>query len=123
MPTSASFSVNFTLIAELIVFVVGVVVVARYLLPPLRAAMTERQSRIDNAIKEAASAKELVAQAAAERDQILADARSEGSHILSTYKKMADTLEVEARQKYAARYRQTKPIGQTTNPVPSGNRN
>ncbi len=104
MPTTSPFTLNATLIAELIVFALVVAVVARYLLPPLQAAMTERQQRIDAALAASVAAQALQTKVAAESDRILSEARSEGARILATYQTMATTVETDARQRAAARY-------------------
>lgn len=93
------FSLDATLIAEVIVFALVALVVARFVLPPLRAAMTERQTKLEKGLADAANAELLVAKAEADYQTTLAEARRQGAEILAHYRRMAIDIETDAKQR------------------------
>lgn len=99
------FSLNATLVAELVIFGLVALVVAKVVIPPLRRAMTERQATIDVGLATATEAKDRVAVAEAESRRILADARREGSAILAMYQRMAADMDTDARRRAGDYYR------------------
>ncbi|MGH3601224.1 MAG: hypothetical protein ACRDQH_13305 [Pseudonocardiaceae bacterium] len=98
------FSLNATLVAELVVFVLVVVIVAKVVAPALRRAMVERQRTIDDGLATAALAQDLLARAEAERRRILAEAQREGAEILAISRRMAADTETDARHRARTHY-------------------
>lgn len=72
---------NGTFIAELVAFVLLLWALNRYVLPPLRKAMTERQDLIDRQIRESQEAKERLDAAEAEYRELLEQTRADASRI------------------------------------------
>ncbi len=99
------FSLNATLVAELVIFALVALVVAKVVLPPLRRAMTERQATIDVGLATATEARGRLAFAEAESRRILADARREGSEIVAMYQRMATDIDTDARRRARDYYR------------------
>ncbi|MGI8752076.1 MAG: hypothetical protein ACR2MN_07150 [Acidimicrobiales bacterium] len=93
------FSLNATLVAELVIFALVALVVAKVVIPPLRRAMTERQATIDVDLATATEAKDRLAFAEAESRRILADARREGSETVAMYQRMATDIDTDARRR------------------------
>lgn len=89
------FELNATLFAELAVFVIVVVVVAKVVLPPLRRAMSERQATIQKGLADAEAAETRLLEAETEYQRRLDLARREGKEILDAYRGMAATMEKE----------------------------
>jgi F-type H+-transporting ATPase subunit b len=90
---------NGTFIAELIAFVLVVVVIARYVLPPVNKAMDERQATIRAGLEDAERGRELLASAETERERILAEARAEARAIVEQAARVGE----EARQEIVAK--------------------
>lgn len=93
------FSMNATLIAELLLFAIVVVVIAKVVVPPLRSAMAERQSVISKGLADAEAAEARLAEAEIEYERRLTRARQEGREILDAYRAMAATTLYEAQQR------------------------
>lgn len=91
------FSLNATLIAELVLFAVVAVVVAKVVIPPLRRAMDERQAAITKGLDDARAAEERLAQADLEYERLVAAARRQARDILDTYQAMASEAAERAR--------------------------
>ena len=72
---------NATFLAELFAFAVLVFILAKYVIPPVNQAMTERQEKIKAQFDEAAQAKSDAEGAEAELKAQLADARAEAARI------------------------------------------
>lgn len=89
------FELNATLFAELAVFVIVVVVVAKVILPPLRRAMAERQATIQKGLADAEAAEVRLMAAETEYQRRLDLARREGKEILDAYRGMAASMEKE----------------------------
>lgn len=88
----AIFELNATLLAELAVFVIVVVVVAKVVLPPLRKAIAERQAVILKGLADAEAAEVRLVEAETEYRRQLDLARREGKEILYAYRGMAATM-------------------------------
>jgi F-type H+-transporting ATPase subunit b len=93
------FSLNATLIAELLLFAIVVIVIAKVVIPPLRNAMAERQSVISKGLADAEAAEARLAEAELEYERRLSRARQEGREILDAYRAMAATTLAEAQQR------------------------
>jgi F-type H+-transporting ATPase subunit b len=72
---------NGTFIAELIAFLIILAVLWRYVLPPVRKAMTERQDLIRSQLEEGQRASERLKEAEAEYRQALEEARATAATI------------------------------------------
>lgn len=105
--STSPFSHNATLVAELVVFALVAVVVAKVVAPALRRAMVERQRVIDEGLATAAKATERLAHADTEYRRIVEDARRDGAETLDMYRKMAATTEADARRRSRAHHRRT----------------
>lgn len=108
---STVFSLNATLVAELVVFGLVVAVIAKVMAPALRRAMAERQRTIDEGLAVATSATERLAHADAEHRRIVGDARREAADLLASYRRMAADTEADALRR--ARAHRVRVIVQT----------
>jgi F-type H+-transporting ATPase subunit b len=93
------FSLNATLIAELVVFLVVLAVIAKVVVPPLRNAMAERQAVINKGLADAHAAEARLAEAELEYQRVLRTARQEGREILDAYRAMAATTLADDQQR------------------------
>ena len=81
-PLAANFLVpNGTFIAEVIAFAIILFVLARYVYPPINKAMRQRQDMIQQQIEDADAARERLAEAQAEYQRALNEARTAGAQI------------------------------------------
>lgn len=92
---------NGTFIAELVAFALLLWAISKYVLPPLRKAMTQRQEDIDQQIKESREARErlqkaeqdyreLLEQTRADASRIREEARTEGRAIIAELRERAE---------------------------------
>lgn len=95
---------NGTFIVELIAFLVILLVVARYALPPLNRALQERQDAIRSEIDAADAAKADAAAADAQRREELEHARERGREIVEQAQRTAERLSDEARARGQSEY-------------------
>ena len=72
---------NATFFAEVIAFAVILLVLARYVYPPINKAMRHRQDTIQQQIQDAEAARERLAEAQAEYQRALNEARTQGAQI------------------------------------------
>jgi len=90
-PATSNFLVpNGTFIVELIAFVIVLVVVGRFVLPPVNRLIKERQARIEAELAAADQAREEAARAAEERRQALEEARRRAREILEQANRSAE---------------------------------
>lgn len=96
---------NATFFAEVFAFLVILFVLGRYVLPPLRKAMNERQGIIDQQIADADAAKASLAEAQAEYQRALAEARTEATKIRDSARadaiRIADEVRAAAQEESA----------------------
>jgi F-type H+-transporting ATPase subunit b len=96
---------NGTFIAELIAFLIIIFIIGRYVLPPLRKAMNERQGIINQQMLDADQTREQLANAQAEYQRALAEARKEAAHIRDSAtadaQRIADEMHATAREESA----------------------
>lgn len=90
---------NGTLIAEIIAFLVVLLVVARYVLPPLNRALEQRQQEIKASLEAADAARAEADATRAQRQQILDEARQQARDMLSQANATADRLRQEATER------------------------
>ena len=74
--------INMTLIGQSIAMIVFVWFCMKFIWPPLLAALEERQQQIEEGLAAADQGKESLVKAAAEADEIVADARKQATGIL-----------------------------------------
>ena len=74
--------INMTLIGQSIAMIVFVWFCMKFIWPPLMAALEERQRQIEEGLAAADKGKESLVKAAAEADEIVADARTQATGIL-----------------------------------------
>lgn len=95
---------NGTFIAELIAFLLVLGVFARWILPPLRKAMDDRESTIHNALQSAEDARREAAELAEQRREALEAARAEARQIVDQGNEVAEQLRTEGRQRGQEEY-------------------
>ena len=88
--TGSFFTLNATLAVELFVFAVVLVVLARFVIGPLQAAMRRRQAEIEESMAKARRVEELLAAAETDYQATLGRARQEARRIIETAQQMAD---------------------------------
>lgn len=106
MPTATSnFLIpNATLIVEVIAFLIVLAVVARYILPPLNRALSERQEQIRGEMAAADRAKADAQAADEERRAELDSARSRAREIVEQANRTSDRVNADARSRGQAEY-------------------
>ena len=87
---------NGTFFVELLVFAVIVLIMAKYVLPPLNKAMEGRQEKIRASLEAADQARAEAAAAGDERAQVLAQARDQAREIVAAAQALADQVKSEA---------------------------
>ena len=93
MPIASNFLVpNGTFIVVLIAFILVVTVISKFVLPPLNAALTERQGQIRGELEAADKAKADAEEADAERRAALEQARALARDIVSQAQTTADQI-------------------------------
>jgi F-type H+-transporting ATPase subunit b len=95
---------NGTFIAELLAFVVVLVVVAKYILPPLNRMLAERQDAIRAELAAADQAKAEAEAADADRRAALEHARAQAREIIEQAQRTAERLSEEARERGQREY-------------------
>lgn len=95
---------NGTFIFELVAFVIVLAVIGKYVLPPLRNAMAERQEQIRQALEAADQAKADAEAADDERRNVLAEARHQAREIVAQANRTADQVATEAQTRGQAAY-------------------
>ena len=88
---------NYTFFVELILFVIVLVIVAKWILPPIQAALDERQRTVRGALQAADEDRVESDRIERERDAVLDAARSEGRRVMEEARRRADGLRDEAR--------------------------
>jgi F-type H+-transporting ATPase subunit b len=100
MLATANFLVpNATVLVEIGVFAAVLGILARFVLPHLRAAMDRRQEEIRKSIETARRAEQLLAAAEVEYHAKLTDARRQARAIIDGGRSISDHLQTEARQR------------------------
>jgi F-type H+-transporting ATPase subunit b len=95
---------GFTFVLELIAFLLVLGFIAKYVLPPLRKAMNDREAQIRNSIQSAEDARRDAERLDAERRQLLEAARDEARGIVDQANQMAEQLRIEGRQRGQEEY-------------------
>jgi F-type H+-transporting ATPase subunit b len=96
---------NATFFAELFAFLVIMFIIWKWVLPPLKKAMDERQGIITQQMEDADNTKVALADAQAEYQRALAEARTQASQIRETAtaeaQRIADDMHAQAREESA----------------------
>lgn len=95
---------NGTFIAELIAFLIVLGIFARYILPPLRKAMNDREATIKNAIDSAEESRREAADLVRQRREALEAARAEARQIVDQANEVAEQLKADGRQRGQEEY-------------------
>ena len=95
---------NGTFFVELLVFVVIVLIMAKYVLPPLNKAMEGRQEKIRASLEAAEQARAEAAAACDERAKVLAQARDQARDIVAAAQALAEQVKSEAGGRGQAEY-------------------
>lgn len=90
---------NFTFVIELVVFLVVLAIVAKYILPPIRQAMSERETGIRNAVEAAEHSRREAAGLAERRRETLESARAEARRIVDEANAAAEQFRAEGRRR------------------------
>ncbi|MEP9383679.1 F0F1 ATP synthase subunit B [Nocardioides cheoyonin] len=102
-PLASNFLVpNGTFIVELIAFVVIVILLARYVIPPINRAMTARQDAIRKQFADLDRAKEEANSAKDEFESQIADARKEAAQIREQAREQGAAIIAEMREQAQA---------------------
>jgi F-type H+-transporting ATPase subunit b len=89
---------NATFFVELVIFLIVLGVVWRYVVPPVKRAMTERQEMVRRQIEESQQARTRLQEAEARYSEALAEARVEAAKIREAARADAQEIKDEMRQ-------------------------
>ncbi|HVE96940.1 MAG TPA: F0F1 ATP synthase subunit B [Pseudonocardiaceae bacterium] len=89
---------NATFFAELVIFLIVLGVVWRYVVPPVKRAMTERQEMVRRQIEESQQARTRLDEAQTRYSEALAEARVEAAKIREAARANAQEIKDEMRQ-------------------------
>jgi F-type H+-transporting ATPase subunit b len=95
---------NMTFFVELIAFLIILGLIAKYILPPIRRAMEQRQQEISDALAAGEEAKREKLAADQEYQAKLEEARHEARTVIERANRMAEQLREEARNKGQEEY-------------------
>lgn len=98
---------NATIIPEFIAFLVILGVITKYVLPPLKKAMDERQQNIAQSLLVIDEAKARQAGAEAEARRVVDQARQEARSIVDNANRVAEDLQTAGRQRGDEEYART----------------
>lgn len=94
-------SINFTLIGQMIFFVLFVLFCVKYVWPPITNAMKERAEKIADGLAAADRAEKSLELAQEKAGEDLKEAKAQASEIIDSAKKRADQMIDEAKEKAA----------------------
>jgi F-type H+-transporting ATPase subunit b len=95
---------NGTFIIELIVFIVLIVLIGKYIIPPINLAMAKRQEQIRASLDAADQARADAAAADDERRGVLEEARATAREIVAQANRTAEQVRTEAQAKGQTEY-------------------
>lgn len=95
---------NGTFIAEIIAFLVVLLVVGKYVLPPLNKALEQRQQEIKTSLEAADAARAEADETRAQRQQILDEARQQARDAVAQANATAERLRQEATERAQAEH-------------------
>ncbi len=98
-PTAGLLTPNGTFFAELIAFILMILILGKYAYPRIIKAATEREDKIEAGLRAAAEAEDRLAKAQVQVEQTLEEARAQAREILNRahQEATADTAEVLAK--------------------------
>lgn len=89
---------NWTFVAELVAFVIILVLIGRYIVPPLQRAMRERQEMVQKQVDDSDRAAKQLEQARQQYTEMLNQARTEAAKIRDSARADAQRLSEEMRE-------------------------
>lgn len=89
---------NGTFVVELAIFLIILFVIWKYVVPPVKKAMTERQDMVRRQIEESRQTRERLEQADARYRELLAEARTEAAKIRDEARAEAGKIKAELRE-------------------------
>ena len=95
---------NGTFIVELVVFVVLIVTVGKKIIPPINAAMAERQERVRASLEAAEQARADALAADDERRTVLEEARQSAREVVAQANRTAEEVRVDAQARGQAEF-------------------
>jgi F-type H+-transporting ATPase subunit b len=95
---------NGTFIVELIIFVVLIVIMGKKIIPPITAALAERQERISASLDAADRARADAAAADDERRAVLEDARQQAREVVAQANRSAEAVRVDFQTRGQTEY-------------------
>jgi F-type H+-transporting ATPase subunit b len=95
---------NATFVVELVAFLIVVFLLGKYVLPPLNRIMEQRQATIRQALADSEEAKRRLAEAQAERDDVIRQAQTQARGLVEEANRMAEQLRQERRQQAEQEY-------------------
>jgi F-type H+-transporting ATPase subunit b len=95
---------NWTFVADLIIFLIVLGVLAKFVLPPLQKAVETRSSSIRGELQRAEAARADGEQAARQRREVLTEARAEARSIIDEATRAADEERAQARTRAQEEY-------------------
>jgi F-type H+-transporting ATPase subunit b len=95
---------NMTFFVELLAFLIILGLIAKYILPPIKRAMEQRQAEIESALEQGEEAKRRLLAADQEYQAKLEAARQEARTVIERSNRMAEQLREEARHKGQEEY-------------------
>jgi F-type H+-transporting ATPase subunit b len=99
-PATSNFLVpNGTFIVVLIAFIIVVAIITKYVVPPLNAALAERQEKIRSELEAADKARLEAEEADVERQRVLDEARAHAREIVSQANTTAERTVASAEQR------------------------
>jgi F-type H+-transporting ATPase subunit b len=90
---------NLTFVVELVAFLIVLAVLAKYVLPPLNKAMTDRQAAIRQALSDAEEARRRAQEAEAEYRNTMERARQDARAMADEARRAGDQLRASARER------------------------
>ncbi len=95
---------NGTFFVELIIFVILIVIMGKKIIPPVTAALAERQERIRGALDAADQARADAAAADDQRRAVLEDARQKAREVVAQANRTAEAVRVDFQTRGQAEY-------------------
>jgi F-type H+-transporting ATPase subunit b len=103
---------NGTFIVELVIFLIILGVVWKYVVPPVKKAMTERQEMIRRQIEESRKTRERLEAADAKYREVLSEARTEAAKIRDEARAEAGRIKAELREQAEREVEQIRQRGE-----------
>lgn len=95
-------NITMTLVGQMITFAIFVWFTMRYVWPPLKTAMAERKKKISDGLQAAEDAKQELADARRQAEEIIQDAKSQSNKIIDQANERAHRVEEAAKEEARA---------------------